>query len=119
MLVFAVFLFWIGKGHTLLLDNQNIKIAGQAYKATHRLNVSINNQEPIDLKKGLRKAAKDMVAGPWHTITVEVIDKDKSVLKTVKKTFTVGMDEMFLLSLPALLADESAWIQPFEPPKRQ
>ncbi|GAK60964.1 hypothetical protein U27_00862 [Candidatus Vecturithrix granuli] len=118
VVVLAVFLFWIGKGHTLLLDNKEIKRDGQKLKAERLVQVIINDQEPVEVKSGIRKAAKDVVAGPWHSIKIEVLDRQKNVVKTVEKKFSLGLNDMFVLSIPALLAENADWIEPFEPPKR-
>ena len=118
VLILAVLLFVFGKGHTLLLDNKNIKIDDKSYKATHSLMVSVNGGEAISVKKGLRKGIPDMVAGPWHSIKVEVVDKN-TVIKTVEKKFSLSLNNMFVLSLPALSEDEPNWIHVFEPPKRE
>ena len=117
VLILAVLLFVFGKGHTLLLDNKNIKIDEKSYKATYSLMVSVNGEEAISVKKGLRKGMTDMVAGPWHSIKIDVLDK-KEIIKTVEKKFSLSLDNMFVLSLPALLEDSPNWIQVFEPPTR-
>ena len=119
ILVLAVVLFFIGKGHTLLLDNQDITINGSSYKATHAINVMINDQKTVLVKAGKRKKADDLVAGPWHRITIEILDDEKNVLNTVEKKFSVGLKDMLLLQLPALVENDPLWIQPFEPPKRR
>lgn len=118
VVVLAVFLFWIGKGHALLLDNKEIKRDGQKLKAERLVQITINDQEPVEVKSGIRKAAKDVVAGPWHSIKIEVLDRQKNVVKTVEKKFSLGLSDMFVLSIPALLAENADWIEPFEPPKR-
>ncbi len=117
--ILAIVLFIIGKGHTLLLDNQDVTIDGKTYEATHAIRVVINDQKAILVKAGKRKKAKVPVAGPWHRITVEILDEDKNVLQTLEKKITLGLDDMLLLHLPALISDASQWIQPFTPPKRR
>ena len=118
VIVLAGFLFWIGKGHTLLLDNKEVKREGQKYKPERLVQVIINDQEPVEVKSGMRKAAKDVVAGPWHSIKIEVLDRQKNVVKTVEKKFSLSLDDMFVLSIPALLAEDANWIETFEPPRR-
>ena len=118
VVVLAVLLFWIGKGHTLLLDNKEVKRDGQKYKAERLVQIIINDQEPVEVKSGMRKAAKDVVAGPWHSIKIEVLDRQKNVVKTVEKKFSLSLDDMFVLSIPVLLAEDANWIETFVPPKR-
>jgi hypothetical protein len=62
VIVLSVFLFWIGKGHTLLLDNKEVKRDGQKLKPERLVQVIINDRErsKSNLECG---AAKDSVAG--------------------------------------------------------
>ena len=112
IVLLSIFLFWIGKGHTLLLDNKDVTIDGKSYAALNSLRVTINKQEPVALRSGMRKLPKNMVAGPWHTIKVEVLD-NKEVIKIVEKKFSLPLKDMFILNIPALLEDEPLWVQEF------
>ena len=117
--IIAIGLFWIGRGHSFLVDNQKLTINSKTYQPVNAtLNVTINDaQPPVAVKYGQRKKMGDAVAGPWHTITVEVVGKNKAVEKTIEKRFSVPLDEMFLVSLPALLADDPNWLQVFRAPR--
>ncbi|GAK52057.1 hypothetical protein U14_03304 [Candidatus Moduliflexus flocculans] len=116
--IVAVGLFWIGRGHSFLVDNQKLTIHGTTFQPVNAtLNVSVNGQPLVAVKYGQRKKLGDAVAGPWHTITVEVVGKNKAVEKTIEKRFSVPLDEMFLVSLPALLADDPNWLQVFRAPR--
>ncbi len=117
--IVAVGLFWIGRGHSFLLDNQKLTINGTTYQPVNAtLNVTINNtQPPVAVKYGQRKKLGDAVPGPWHTIKIEVVGKNKIVEKTLEKRFSVPLDEMFLVSLPALLADDPNWLRVFRAPR--
>lgn len=112
VLILAVVLFWIGKGHSFLFDNKEITLNGKTYPALDLMQVTIDKQKPIQVRSGTRKQTQNPVAGPWHTITVEVIE-NKAVVLTVAKKFSVNLSDMFVVNLPALLEDDPQWIQEF------
>ncbi|PID56539.1 hypothetical protein CSB45_10960 [candidate division KSB3 bacterium] len=118
--VIACGLYWLGKGHTILLENKDVTINGTAYAAVdHILQVSVDGKKAIRVKSGSRKKLKGNVSGPWHSIKVESLDDNKQVVKTVEKKFSTSLDDMFLLSLPALLADDDNWAQVFTMPAKK
>ena len=113
VILIAGLLFWFGKGHTLILDNQNITVDGKAYEATAAMNVTLDGQPSVALRAGFRKKAAEQVAGPWHVIKIEILDQDKKVTTTLAKKFAVGLGDVFLVSLPALSGDSPNWLQAF------
>ena len=119
ILLFACFLFWIGKGHSLLFDNKDMTANGKSYKAAGTMRVTVDEQKPVLVKSGKRARLKDPVKGPWHSIKVEILDNDRNVVDTIEKKFSLSLSDMFLLNLPAFQAEDSNWIQKFEPPKRR
>jgi hypothetical protein len=117
VIILAVILFWIGKGHNFLFDNKEITLNGKTYPALELIQVAIDGQDAIQVRSGMRKQIKSPVAGPWHTITVEVIE-NKAVTRMVTKKFSVNLAEMFVVNLPVLLEDDPQWIQEFVPEKQ-
>lgn len=112
LLLISVALYYSGKGHTLLLDNKNIEINGIQLKALDFADVIIDRGEELEILK--RDRLKENVSGQKHRITVVYMDKGEE--KTIQKTFQIYVGEpMYLLSIPALLADSEEWIQVFEP----
>jgi hypothetical protein len=89
-------MFALGKGHTLLLDNQDAEDG--SVKAQDSLTVSVDGQDPIDLAAGDRDQAK--IQGQGHRVEITLKDGTK-----VQKRITVPVNEdLLLLSLPKLLA---------------
>lgn len=117
VIILAVILFWIGKGHSFLLDNKDITLNGKTYPASDLIQVTIDKQKPIQVRSGTRKQTPSPVAGPWHTIMVEVIE-NKVVVRTVTKKFSVNLADMFVVNLPAFLEDDPQWMQEFVPETR-
>lgn len=115
IIVIACCLYWQGKGHTILLDNKEISLNGTSYKAAGHVNVSVDGKKEILVKSGSRKKLKGAVSGPWHSITVEVLGEGNAVTKTIERNFSLSLDDIFLLSLPGLLAEDANWVQVFQP----
>lgn len=110
----SVFLFYIGKGHTLLLDTNAITVNGQELSSADNIEVSIDGQEA----KSMGRAERSMVSvgGPRHTIRIEVIDGDG---RKVEQTFSVPtFMDMAIVSIPAILenAPRELWVTKFVPP---
>lgn len=111
VLVISIALFYSGKGHTLLLDNKTIEINSSEYKALDFVDVKIDSGEFSELLK--RDRTKELVAGQKHKITVNYMDM--GVEKEIQKTFKLKVgDPMYLLSIPALIAEDDDWLQVFE-----
>jgi 16S rRNA G966 N2-methylase RsmD len=118
ILVFAVFLFFIGKQHTILLDNKTVTVGGKEINALQLVEVQINNLEPMEL--AARDRDKEEVTGQKHSVTIIYTDPNWEE-HTIERTFKVPlMQEMVLLSIPTLVAnpeaDQSLWLENYEPP---
>lgn len=114
LIVLSAYLFYIGKGHTLLIDTNAVTINGQEFKSAETIEVSIDGKEPESMGRAERVMVS--VGGPQHTISIEVISGDD---KKVEKRFTVPtfMDTA-VISIPALLGDAPAehWVTRFTAP---
>ncbi|MDR2175460.1 MAG: hypothetical protein LBO82_05940 [Synergistaceae bacterium] len=114
LLVLAACLFYIGKGHTLLLDTNTITIDGKEFRSLPSVTVSVDGKE-LDFPMSRAERVMVDVSGPEHTI---VIADEADAEKKVEKNFTIPtfMDRV-LVSIPAILGSAPAeyWIAPFTP----
>ena len=108
VVLLSVFLYRLGKGFDLLVDNKTVSIGDRNYSALSLVRVSINDSEPLELMKRDREVIS--VVGYTHTIKVEILDMDEDVVKTVEKEFTLTRKSGDLLSIPALVEGERDWI---------
>jgi hypothetical protein len=113
LVLLGFWLYHIGKGFDLLVDNKTITIGDVTYRATSTVRVSIDGSEPLVLTKRGRDVIS--VVGYVHVIRVEELDMDDEVIRTVEKSFTLDRHSGDLLSLPALLGGEENWIVLREP----
>lgn len=107
----AVILFFTGQQHSLLLDNDPSLVKDRTDLPEQTLMVKIDNQEPMESTPLDRTEVK--VTGRSHTITVEVMTEDGKVASSTTRKFTLGTKEMYLLSLPGLLAGSGSWLEEF------
>lgn len=114
VIALSAYLFYIGKGHTLLIDTNAVTISGQLIKSAETIEVSIDGKEPESM--GRAERIQVSVGGPRHTITIEVVSGGE---RTVEKQFTVPtfMDTA-VISIPAILgnAPPEHWVTHFAPP---
>ncbi|MCP5515159.1 MAG: hypothetical protein H7A26_06815 [Spirochaetales bacterium] len=113
MLILAVFLFFGGKAHTLLLDNKTIEKEGKIYRELNVVEVRIGSGKEEELLK--KDRVKIDVSGQRQVITVTFPGDDGNE-KIIKKTFHLKAGvPMYLISIPAFIAGADGWIEPFEP----
>ncbi len=118
ILIFAVFLFFVGKQHTVLLDNKTVSVEGQEIRALQLVEVQVNDLDPMEL--AARDRDKEEVTGQKHSVTIIYTD-DNWEEYTIERSFKVPlMQEMVLLSIPTLVAnpeaEQSLWLENYEPP---
>ena len=99
-------LFYIGKQHSILLDNRKATIDGKEFDAAKYVRVIVDGNE----KDYIEFAADDRDAvnleGPFHTIKIVEMDEDtEEVIKTVERKMNFGVVNAQMLSLPAILAE--------------
>lgn len=97
-------LYYIGKQHEILFDDQTVTIAGKEYKEIPYLNVIVDGdtENPMEFSAGDRDVAT--VEGPSHTFTIKVIEEDsEKVLKTVERSFNLGRTNSLVISIPAVV----------------
>ncbi len=110
----SVLLFYTGKGHTLILDTNAVTLNGQELKSAETIEVSVDGKEPESMGRAERVMLN--VAGPRHTISIEVVSGGD---KKVSQRFALPtfMDTA-VVSIPAILNDapREAWVTKFVPP---
>ena len=118
ILVFSVFLFFIGKQHTVLVDNKAVTVNGVEVKALQLVEVEVNTLGSMEL--AARDRDKFDVTGQKHKVTVIYTDANWEE-HTIVRTFRIPlMQEMVMILLPALVADpegdQSLWLENYELP---
>ena len=113
LIALAVYLFYIGKGHTLFLDTNMIIIDDKELRSYASITVSVGGKK---LNMGRAERVRVVVRGPRHKI---VIIDDADADKKVEKAFTIPtfMDRA-IVSIPAILGDmpQEHWVTLFTPP---
>lgn len=110
-ILLGVWMFFIGKQHTILIDNKTV----DEYAALDMVEVSIDGEPSIEVYKRMRD--QFVVTGQTHTLTLTYVDDSWNEI-TLEKKIKVPLNEnMVLLSLPVLIADPEApqetWLEPF------
>jgi hypothetical protein len=100
----GAFLLVSYRGHTLLIDNRNI----ESLTAPERVMVSVDKNEPVAFFNGDRD--RFAVSGPGHKIRLEFNDGTPAFEENISLPFN---DDMYLLSIPKLLNNES-YLEPFK-----
>ena len=114
LIALAACLFYIGKGHTLLLDTNAITVDGKELRSWSSATVSVDGKE-LNSSMGRAERVMVVVGGPRHTIAI-VDDSDPD--RRVERTFTVPTFlDMAIVSIPAILGDAPVehWVVPFVP----
>ncbi len=113
MLILAVFLFFGGKAHTLLIDNKTIEKGEKIYRELNVVEVRIGSRNEEELLK--KDRIKIEVSGQRHAITVTFPGDDGNE-KIIKKSFHLKTGvPVYLISIPAFIGGDDDWIEPFEP----
>ena len=71
LVVIAIAMFIVGRGHTVYVDNKTIEANGETYKAFNRVNVFVNGERLAKLAAKERGKATNI--GQDFTMTIEVI----------------------------------------------
>ena len=74
ILAFSVFLFFIGRQHTVLVDNKTITVNGTEVKALQLVEVQINKLDALEL--AARDRDKFEVTGQTHEVKVVYTDSN-------------------------------------------
>jgi len=118
VLLLAVMLFFIGKQHTVLLDNKTITVNGEEIKAMKMVEVQVDKQKPLEFVP--RDRDKVDVVRQKHTITVSYTDENWEEIRITRKFTVPLMEDMVIISIPTLVAypeaPQSVWMERYEIP---
>jgi hypothetical protein len=115
LVVLLVYLFYIGKGHTLLLDTNAVTIDDKELRAYASTAVSVNGKA-LRSPMGRAQRSSVTVMGPKHKI---VIVDEANAGNRVEKTLTIPtFVDRIVVSIPAIIGDAPAehWLLPFVRP---
>ncbi len=112
LILIGVWMFFIGKQHTLLIDNKSVG----DIKALDAVYVRVDNGDEIEVMRRMRDQA--LVTGQSHKVTITYTDSSWNEV-TIEKKINIPLNEnMMLLSVPVLLANpdapQSEWLTHFE-----
>jgi len=115
IILFGVLMAFIGRQHTILLDNKNIEINGTELKALSLVEIQVDDEPSMELAKRDRDLV--LVQGQRHTVIVTYADENWNEFVLEKKFKIPFGQDMFLFSIPAFINDiddVDSYIQPFE-----
>ncbi len=112
ILILAVVMFFVGKQHTILIDN----FSSGDYRALDEFWVSVDGSELLDMGRMMRE--QFVVMGQKHTVTLQWDDEASGQRLEVSVRVSIPLgDDMVLLSVPTFMADmnapQSTWLTPF------
>ena len=100
----GILIFVTNRGHTLLIDNQNI----DNLRAHDLITVTLNKEKPVEFFRGDRDIFR--VSGGRHRLRIEYSDGTPPC----EKTFTLPLGpDMFLLSIPRITSGADNAIEVF------
>lgn len=103
-------LLFMGRGHTILLDNK-ADPAG-TWKAFRFLEASFNGQKAVELAKNERAEVK--LRGQSHQVEI-TLDDGRVITQAIELDLNDGI---VVLSVPKLVAGIDPWLEPFVQPAR-
>lgn len=114
LVALSAFLFYIGKGHTLLIDTNAVTLDGKEFTSAETVNVAVDGHDPESMGRAERILVP--VGGPWHRIAIEVISGGERKLEE-RISVPTFMDTA-LVSVPAILggAPSQHWVTKFTAP---
>ena len=103
LLLLSVFLFYIGKGHALLIDTNALNVDGKTYTAPAMMEVSLDGKEAESMGPSERSMAN--VGGPSHKLKIEIFNDSGESEKVVEHSFSIPTFlDTAVISIPAILA---------------
>ncbi len=107
--------FYGGRAYDILVDNHDITLDGKAYLGDKDVNVFIDGGEPLEMVP--QDTMVVTVAGPKHTIKVEILNEDYEPVKTLEGKFSVTSSKKVFLSVPSFAGKAPGW-QLIAPPEK-
>ncbi|WP_320129999.1 DUF6672 family protein [uncultured Sphaerochaeta sp.] len=119
LLLFGILMYFVGRQHTILLDNKTITLEGQELKALPIVEVQVDRQEVLEL--AARDRDKVLATNQKHSITISYTDSAWNEISFTRKFKVPVGEDMVMVSIPALVAnpesDQSLWLAHYEVPK--
>ncbi|AEC02867.1 DUF6672 family protein [Parasphaerochaeta coccoides] len=117
ILAVALWMYFIGRQHTVLVDNRAVEQAGGTIQALKVVEVQVDGQKVIELFP--RDRDQFTVTGQRHTITMRFTDSSYNDVEIVRSFRIPVGEDMVLISLPTFAADSKAgqdvWLSSFKP----
>ncbi len=112
VLAIAVTMFFIGKEHTVLIDNQS----RNGHKALDYFEFSVDGSAMLDMAPMMRELVN--VTGQKHQVKLQYKNEDGKMMAVAFEITIPLMQDMVLLSVPTFMADmsqsQSVWLEPYE-----
>lgn len=86
LLLLSVFLFYIGKGHALLIDTNALNVDGKTYTAPAMMEVSLGGEAE---SMGPSERSMANVGGPSHKLKIEIFNDSGESEKVVEHSFSI------------------------------
>jgi hypothetical protein len=103
IILFAILMAFLGKQHTILIDNKNIEINGVELKALQIVEFQVDKQPALELAK--RDRLKTLVQGQTHTFIITYADENWEEFVLEKKLKVPFSEDMLIFSIPAFIND--------------
>lgn len=114
LLLIAGAMFYIGRGHTVYMDNKSMEYEGQTYATPYKITVFVNGEQVAKLYDNER--GKSICIGPKFTMELEITQTKggSEETRTISLRLPQKLDGI-ILNLPALLAGlpEQAYMSEF------
>ena len=114
LLLIAVAMFIIGRGHTVYLDNRTIEYDGQTYSAFNRAVVFVDGKQVARLNT--RERGSSTCIGQKFTMSLAITETKDSDEETTLITVRLPLNmDGIIINLPALMAGlpEAAYLSEF------
>jgi len=103
IILFAILMAFLGKQHTILIDNKNIEINGVELKALQIVEFQVDKQPALELAK--RDRLQTFVQGQTHTFIITYADENWEEFVLEKKLKVPFSEDMLIFSIPAFIND--------------
>ena len=114
VLLIAALMFFIGRGHTVDIDNKTLEYNGESYSALERSEVWVGGERLSKLSKRDRTMTT-VIGNSFEMKLINTVKKgDEPAETTVKVSLPYGWDGI-LINIPGYLANlpQDAWMSEF------
>ena len=116
LILVALLMLWIGRGHTVYFDNKTIEHQGVEYKPPYKVVVRVNGEQVAKLNARERGMATWIGQNFKMELEITWEKKGEAVVRSFTQKLPYNMDGI-VLNLPALLNDfpEEVYLSEFVP----